>query len=193
LSIAKADIPMIIINSFFDLDEAYRFTNGSHEMRRFQTVCVDSISEIAEKLLGDEKARNKDARKAYGEMQDAIWTYVRLFRDLVGKNVYMTAKTIIRTNSDGTSIAGAMLPGQNLGPGLPYFFDEFFYMGIEHLPPPQVGTYRFLRTMQDNQFEAKDRSGALSPIEEPNLTKVFNKIRAAFHVGVPPPPPPPPR
>jgi phage nucleotide-binding protein len=38
----------------------------------FDTVCLDSISEISELLLQQEKARHKDPRKAYGEVQESV-------------------------------------------------------------------------------------------------------------------------
>jgi len=36
---------------------------------------------------------------------------------------------------------------------------------------------RYLRTDQDTQYVAKDRSGRLDEIEEPNLTKIITKIQ----------------
>ena len=36
--------------------------------------------------------------------------------------------------------------------------------------------YRYLQTEPDLYWESKDRSGRLDPIEEPDLTKLFNKV-----------------
>jgi len=69
LSIADTNLPFIEINSMDDLREAYKWLNGSAEASEFQSVALDSISEIAEVVLNTEKKVNKDPRAAYGAMQ----------------------------------------------------------------------------------------------------------------------------
>jgi phage nucleotide-binding protein len=178
LSIAQANIPVIVINSIKDMQDAYDWLRMSTDARNFDTVCLDSISEVAEVLLADGKRKSKDPRQAYGEMQDQIAVQIRLFRDLAGKNVYFTAKSELRSQPDGTMLYAASMPGQKTGQGLPYFFDEFFYLGIAQTP--EGVQYRYLQTRPDNQYEAKDRSGVLDAVEEPNLTKIFTKIRSGL-------------
>lgn len=177
---------MAIIKGIKDLEEAYQWLMMSTEAKGFDTICLDSISEIAEHCLSEEKVRNKDPRKAYGEMQDLVAVQIRLFRDLKQKNVYFTAKAELKENPDGAKMYGASMPGQKAGQGLPYFFDEFFYLGMGETPdlakPGEMIRYRFLQTQPDNQYEAKDRSGALAQIEKPDLTYVFDKIRNAHKI-----------
>ncbi len=60
LSIAGADVPYIEVNSYDSLMEAYRFVAESQEAAAFQSIAVDSISEIAELVLPHEKRTNKD-------------------------------------------------------------------------------------------------------------------------------------
>jgi hypothetical protein len=66
------------------------------------------------------------------------------------------------------------MPGAKLGNKLPYFFDEVFRLAVGQTP--QGEKYRFLQTQPDLQYEAKDRSGALAPVETPVLSAVFAKI-----------------
>jgi hypothetical protein len=70
------------------------------------------------------------------------------------------------------------MPGSKLGPQLPYLFDEVFRLGINKTP--QGEQYRFLQTQPDLQCDAKDRSGALDPIEQPDLNHVITKILGAM-------------
>lgn len=186
LSIAKAAIPMCEITSLAQLIEFYNFVTQSQEMQNFDTVCLDSITEIAERSLSEEKRSTKDPRKAYGEMMDKIAVQLRLFRDLPGKNVYFSAKAALQEQPDGTHMYVPSMPGKKTGEGLPYFFDEFFYLGVaEHDVPGANGAvvrskYRYLLTQRNLQFEAKDRSGALDEIERPDLNYIFTKIRNAY-------------
>ena len=105
-------------------------------------------------------------------------TLIRLFRDLPGKNVYVAAKMEpMKDEMTGVVKYGPSMPGSKLGSKIPYFFDEVFRLGVNKTP--QGETYRFLQTQPDLQFEAKDRSGALAPLEPPFLSACFAKILGA--------------
>lgn len=169
------DLPMIVIQSVDDLTEAYRWVSTSHEAKMFQSIGLDSLSEIAEVVLNNAKRQVKDPRQAYGELIEKMETLIRYFRDVPEKNVYMAAK-MEPTKDELTGVVkyGPSMPGAKLGAKLPYFFDEVFRLGINKTP--QGEEYRFLQTQPDLQFEAKDRSGSLAKMEYPFLTTVFNKI-----------------
>lgn len=169
------NMPMIEIRTVEDLTEAYRWCSQAAEARPFQTICLDSLSEIGEVVLNNAKRQVKDPRMAYGELLEKMETTVRLFRDLPGRNVVVSAK-MEPTKDELTGVVryGPAMPGAKLAVKLPYFFDEVFRLGVNKTP--QGESYRFLQTQPDLQFEAKDRSGALAPIEAPILSAVFAKI-----------------
>lgn len=172
------NMPIINITNVDDLTAAYEWCARSVEARQFASVGLDSISEIAEVVLNNAKRQVKDPRQAYGELIEKMETLVRAFRDLPGKNVYMAAK-MEPTKDELTGVVryGPSMPGAKLGSKLPYFFDEVFRLGVNKTP--QGESYRFLQTQPDLQFEAKDRSGALAPLEPPSLSAVFAKILGA--------------
>ncbi len=178
LSLQKFAIPMIEISKVEDLIEALNWCIGSAEAAQFQTIYMDSISEIAEVILTNAKRQVKDPRQAYGELIEKMMDTVRAFRDIKGKHVVMTAKQ--ETTKDallGTITIGPSMPGAKLGPALPYLFDEVFRLGVQKDPTGVL--YRFLQTEPDFQHDAKDRSGTLDPIEPPDLSHIFNKIMTA--------------
>lgn len=202
LSIASSAIPLCSIATLNDLIEFYNWCMGSTEARRFQTACIDSGTEIAERILGVEKIAKKDPRQAYGAMADLVADQIRKFRDIPHMNVYFTFKSALQEITDGVKMWTPMMPGKQTAASLPYYFDEFFYLGVAETPSPTPGqpniTYRYLQTAKTLQIEAKDRSGALEAIERPDLGYIFDKIRARVGTAVPimaapaPPPPPPP-
>ena len=176
LSLRHHDIPVIEISTVEDLTEAYNWAVSSAEAKSFQTICIDSISEIAEVVLANAKKQVKDPRQAYGELIEKTMMTIRAFRDLQGKHVYMAAKMEpFKDEATGIVRYIASMPGSKLGGQLPYLFDEVFRLGIGKVP--QTGQqYRFLQTQPDLQYEAKDRSGALEATEPPDLNFIFNKI-----------------
>jgi hypothetical protein len=169
------NIPLILISSVEDLREAYEWCTRSREAAQFQSIALDSVSEIAEVVLNNAKRQVKDPRQAYGELIEKMETLVRWFRDIPGKHVYMAAK-MEPSKDDLTGVVkyGPSMPGAKLGNKMPYFFDEVFRLGVNKTA--QGESYRFLQTQPDMQYQAKDRSGALAPVEYPHLAQVFSKI-----------------
>ena len=166
---------VILISTVDDLTDAYNWCARSAEANQFGTVCLDSISEIGEVVLNNARRLVKDPRQAYGELIEKMETLIRLFRDLNNKHVYMAAKMEpIKDATTGAVKYGPSMPGSKLGNNLPYFFDEVFRLGVNKTP--QGESYRFIQTQPDLQYEAKDRSGSLAPMEPPFLTDIFNKI-----------------
>ena len=169
------NMPMILIENIDDLIDAYNWCASSAEARQFQSVGLDSLTEVAEVILNNAKKQVKDARQAYGELISKMENTVRLFRDLPQKHVLMVAKTEpLKDDLSGVVKYSPAMPGSKLGPKLAYFFDEVFYVGVNN--HPQHGKYRYLQTQPDLQRVAKDRSGALAEMEAPNMTSVINKI-----------------
>lgn len=172
------NLPVIQIKTVDDLTQAYNWLLQSPDAQQFQTVCIDSLSEIAEVVLNNAKRQVKDPRQAYGELMEKMESAIRLFRDLPGRNVYMAAK-MEPAKDELTGVVKYLpaMPGSKLGPKLPYFFDEVMRLGVNK--DPQGNSYRFFQTQPDLQYEAKDRSGALATIESPHLGYIFSKIQGA--------------
>ena len=177
LSIRGSNLPYIPINAMTDLIEAYKWITESDEAKGFQSVALDSISEIAEVVLSAEKKISKDSRNAYGAMAEQMGDVIRAFRDLPGKHVYFSAKVEKAQDEMGRMLYSPSMPGKQLGPALPYYFDEVFALRMERMADGEV--QRALLTFKDDTWEGKDRSGQLSPWEEPDLGAIIRKIGGA--------------
>ncbi len=170
MSLQDVDIPVININTKEDLGEAYEFLTESEEGKKFETICLDSITDIAEVTLHDLKMHTKDGRQVYGELADSMGGAIRSFRDIPGRNIYFTAKA--KRTENGGFIPS--MPGQQLVTNLPYWFDLVLAMRKGETEEGKL--FRYLQTSDDLYWEAKDRSGKLSDMEEPDLAKLFKKV-----------------
>lgn len=178
LSLRGHDIPVIEVKTLADVHEAYRFITESSDAADFRWVCLDSISEIAEVCLAEEKAKTRDPRQAYGALQDEMGQLIRAFRDIPGRNVYFSAKQERKEDQvSGAQIYFPALPGAKLGQGVSYFFDLVFALRVERDADGNVT--RALQTGRDFQYEAKDRSGALEMYEPCDLRAIAQKIAGA--------------
>jgi phage nucleotide-binding protein len=177
LSIADTNLPFLEITSMAELQEAYKWLTSSAEAGEFQSVALDSISEIAEVVLNQEKKVNKDPRAAYGAMQEQMADVIRAFRDLPGKHVYMSAKLEKTQDEMGRVLYAPSMPGNKTGQSLPYFFDEVLALRVEK--DAEGFTRRALMTDGDGLWLAKDRSGKLEVWEDADLGEIIKKIGGA--------------
>ena len=174
LALADLEIPYLNVTNMTELNEAYEWLLNSKEADQFQSVAIDSISEIAEVVLNTEKKLTKDPRQAYGALQEQMTDLIRAFRDLPKKHVYMSAKTEKATDENGRILYSPSMPGNKLGQMLPYFFDEVLALRVER--DADGVTHRGLMCDSDGLWTAKDRSGKLSPWEDAELGAIIRKI-----------------
>lgn len=178
LTLRRQNIPVLVVSTIQDVWDAYTWCQTKAKAQGIKTICLDSISEITEKTLSAAKKKNNDGRAAYGDMATQTIDLVKAFRDLAGFNCIVTAKEETRTDPiTNVSRAGPTAPGQQVGPALPYLFDEVFHafkmtdnVGKEH---------HVLRTKASFSADAKDRSDVLDEIEYPDATNIINKIMTA--------------
>jgi phage nucleotide-binding protein len=175
LSIQDADLAYIEIKTIEDLREAYSYIM-SEEGAGFESIALDSISEIAEVILNAEKKIAKDPRQAYGAMQEQVSDLIRAFRDIPGKHVYMSAKLEKSTDEMGRILYAPSMPGNKTGQQLPYFFDEVLALRVER--DTEGNVQRALMCDSDGLWQAKDRSGKLTAWEAPDLGAIVEKINA---------------
>ena len=174
LSIADADVPFVEVSSYDTLMEAYRWVTESDEAKHFESIALDSISEIAEVVLNHEKKIAKDPRQAYGAMQEQMSDIIRAFRDIPSKHVYFTAKCEKATDETGRILYAPSMPGNKTGQQLPYFFDEVLALRVEK--DAEGNAQRALMCDSDGIWQAKDRSGKLDTWEAPDLGAIIRKI-----------------
>lgn len=173
LSIQDAGLPYIEVNSMDDLKEAFSWVSGENG-NEYDSVILDSLSEIGEVVLIHEKEVNKDGRAAYGEMATQMTSLIRAFRDLPGKNVLMTAKMEKAQDENGRLLFSPSMPGAKVSQQLAYFFDLVLALRVEK--DAEGNTQRALMCDSDGLWAAKDRSGKLDAWEAPDLGAVIRKI-----------------
>tara|TARA_R100000742_G_C4279570_1_gene104542 strand:- start:6453 stop:7178 length:726 start_codon:yes stop_codon:yes gene_type:complete len=142
----------------------------------YDTVCLDSISEMSEILLNFEKARHKDPRMAYGNVQESVTNVMRAYRDLHMHVVFVSKME--KQNVDNVMQYEPKMVGTKLGQAITYFFDEVLALRVIEEQDDDGATVknRWLQTDVGQGYTAKDRSGKLEGFETPDLTSVIGKL-----------------
>lgn len=173
LSLANIDVDSVHVKNLNDIKEVYKFLlKGEHD---YQTVCIDSLSEVAEQILVEYKAVERDPRAAYGKMADEIFAIVRSFKKLPIHTFFITKQTKVVDEFIGRTTFGPSYPGKQLEQNLQYHIDLVLAMRIGQKDGKK---FRYLQSQPDVQYDAKDRSGKLDAKERPDLTALIAKIQA---------------
>jgi hypothetical protein len=169
LSLADVDCDYVEVKNKKELIDTYKDLKNSSD---YDTICLDSISEICEVLITQILPNHKDGRQAYGELAQVVMPILRDFRDIRGKHVIFSCKLKRYTDEDtGKTTEDMLLPGNVLPHQVTYLVDELFKM-----KPDKKGDGAILQTRPDKVSFAKDRSGALDLEEIPNMSKIIEKI-----------------
>ena len=170
LTLANMDLPVIEIAKPGDLQAAFKQVKKDMDM--FDTVCIDSLSEIAEVLLAAYKPNFKDKRQAYGQMADEMMDFTKAFRGFP-KHVLMTSKMKpLEDEHTGIVTYRPFMPGKAFTDQLPYYFDVVACMRVK-----QKGQ-RYLQMQPSPTHLAKTRDpfGVVSSEEEPDMRLLIDKI-----------------
>lgn len=156
------------------IDDFFKWFLESKESDNFDTLGIDSISQIAEIHLKAELKRNKDGRKAYGEMSRKVCEIADNLYFRRYKHIYLIAKQS-QTDLNGISFKTPYFPGQDLNVKIPHQFDIIMQLAKRNVPGIQKPTAAFL-TCESFEALARDRSGKLAELEPPDLNYIISKI-----------------
>jgi phage nucleotide-binding protein len=172
-AVADLQAPGLEVNNIADFNQAYQIVMGP-QCAEYDTVLIDSISEIAEQILAAEKFQVNDPRQAYGALIDQMIALLKSFRDISGKNIVLLAKEETFQAEGIPACYRPSLPGSKLGNAVPYLFDVVLHMQSD------FSGARTFKTQPDGISKAKDRSGKLLPVEDANhgLQYIIDKILA---------------
>jgi len=155
------------------IDEFFDWIMRSPEAKAFDTVCIDSVSQVAELFLARELTKWKDGRKAYGEMARAVMKHLNDLYYLPEKHTYLIAKQGL-FEEDGGVLRKPYFPGKELNVQVPHMYDEVWHIGLNNVPG-QPTPVLAIRTRATFGTFARDRSGRMNELEFPELSSLFAK------------------
>lgn len=160
-------IDILSLDNVYDLTEVLKPEN----IKEYNTVVLDSLTEIMKKLVDKVKGTKEQATmQDWGKIISQMETYVRKFRDL-NKNVIICALESEKED-DGTILKRPSISGKNLPNDIIGFMDICLY-----LENTQQG--RIAHTEPSNKFYAKNRGGKLPSIikqEDLNIKSIYEKV-----------------
>lgn len=174
LSMRGSNIPAYEAYTGAKIDEFMEWWFKSTETKNFDTLAVDSASQMADTYLqdalnGKSKSGNKvHGKAAYGELAIETMKHLRPLFYQPLKHCYIVCKQMVE---DG--VKKPYFPGQQLNTEVPHLYDAILHLGIHNVP--QVGQVLSFQCRQSIDTIARDRSGKLNEFEEPHFGKLVSK------------------
>ena len=169
------------IDSFEDIKEAYRGIKNNPALAKYDTIVIDSLTELQkicmDHILAEEK-KDTPTIKDWGSLLARMTGIIRAFRDLDRNLIVTCLSERYEDPENGTNRISPMLQGK-IKDGLPQYFDEVFYLFTQQKQSEDKKTIvvtRKLQTVGTDRVVAKDRSGMLAPLEEPDFCSIYDKI-----------------
>lgn len=157
-----------LIDSFFDW-----WFSDSKEINNFDTLAIDSASEMCDIYLKEAEKTNKHGLAAYGEMARIVSKHLNKLYFMPNKHAYIVAKQEI-ISDNGFTYKRPYYPGKQLPVEMPHKFDNIIHVDI--YPIPGVGQVKAFRCLGTIDTMARDRSGLLNEYEEPHFGKLVLKV-----------------
>lgn len=176
LSMRGSKIPTYEAYTVQAVDGFFKWFFNSAETKNFDTLAIDSGSQIADIYLLDAQKNNKHGLKAYGEMAEATMGHLRTLYYTKYKHVYLIGKEEIK-DLDGQSMRRPYFPGNVLPIQVPHLYD--FILRLSKVIVPNIGETLAFQCNGTYNVMARNRTGNLDDYEEPHFGKLVDKAMNA--------------
>ena len=168
LSMRNSKVPTWIGDTKTKIDEFFKWFENSSEANNFDTLAIDSTSEICNICLNESKKAH--GLQQYGEMADYAMPYFRRMYFKREKHMYFIAKEELTV--DGKRRPS--YPGQQLPKDMPHLYD--CVLRLAKVPVPQVGETLAFQCNGSVDIVARNRTGTLDNFEPPDFSALVKKV-----------------
>src|SRR5258708_2508772 len=183
LSMRGSKIPTYEAYTSQRIDEFFKWFFNSTETKNFDTLGIDSGSQIADVYLqaalsGTSKAGNKKhGMAAYGEMADNTMEHLRTLFYTRYKHTYVICKEEI-ADVELQSLRRPYFPGKVLPVQVPHMYDFLIRLAKTNVPGV-VGETLAFQCVGNMNVLARNRTGNLNEFEPPNFGALVTKAMSA--------------
>jgi len=150
------------------IDDFFKWFFNSSETKNFDTLAIDSASQLSDIYLQKALKTNKHGLKAYGDMADDVMSHLRPLFYTKEKHTYVICKQKIEAG-----LARPYFPGNQLNIDVPHLYDFLLHLGIHNVP--NMGQVRSLQCNESYDVLARNRTGNLNDYEPPDFGLLVKK------------------
>lgn len=181
LSLRKSETPSYPAFTASAIDGFFQWFTQSNEAKNFDTLIIDSVSQMALTYLQFEAAKGSKGGneghglKIYGAMATTVMKHMTSLYFMPMKHIIGIAKQEM-VEITGINYRRPNFPGRVLPIDIPHLFDEILHLC--KIPDGKGGETAAFRCQGNFETMARDRSGVLREFEPPNISHLIAKIMA---------------
>lgn len=168
LSMRNSNVPTWIGNTKARIDEFMKWFELSPEAKNYDTLAIDSTSQMCDIALSESKAKHGLAQ--YGEMADYVYPYMERLYFTREKHMFLIAKEEL--TSDGKR--RPYYPGKFLPIQIPHKYDCI--LRLARVPIPNVGEQLAFQCNGTMDIIARNRTGTLADFEPADFSQLVKKV-----------------
>ncbi len=168
LSMRQSNVPTWIGHTKARIDEFMKWFELSTEAKQFDTLAIDSTSQMCSIALDESKAKHGLAQ--YGDMADYVMPYMKRLYFMQEKHCFLIAKEELTTDGKRRPL----FPGKFLPAEIPHLYDCI--LRLAKVPVPNVGETLAFQCNGSIDVIARNRTGTLADFEPPDFTALIKKV-----------------
>lgn len=172
LSMRNSSVPTFFAPDADKIDEFFKWFFHSKEPEAFDTLALDSVSQMCELYLQRAQKQNKHGLAAYGQMARDVMSQLNPLFYMQKKHAYLIAKQQT-LNSNGSNTKIPYFPGQQLPVDVPHLYDFILHLDTQNVPG--VGQVKAFRCIGSMDTVARNRTGNLDEFEPPHFGNLVTK------------------
>lgn len=172
LSMRNSNVPTFQAFTAAAIDDFFKWFFNSNETKNFDTLAVDSVSQMAEIYLQAALKTNKHGLAAYGEMARNTLNHLEMLYYFPHKHTYLIAKECTET-VNSISKRKPYFPGQQLPVEIPHKYDAILHLAIHNVPG--MGQVKSFLCNETIDAMARNRTGTLADFEPPDFGLLVQK------------------
>lgn len=177
LSLKGCNVPTYQAYTAAKIDEFFAWLKNSNETKNFDTIAVDSTSQMADIYLQEAKKTIKHGLQQYGDMAERTMKNLRDLYFLQQKHTYLIAKEEIKTVNN-TNYRRPFFPGQLLPIEVPHQFDAILHLAKVNILGVQ-GEQLAFRCVGSYDVMARERTGKAAEFEQPHFGNLVTKLMSS--------------
>lgn len=167
LSMRGSKVPTWVAPTKAKIDEFFKWFELSAESKKFDTLAIDSISQMCDICLSESKKAHGLAQ--YGEMSDYVYPYLERLYFMPSKHMYLIAKEQVTD----AGVRRPYFPGKYLPTQIPHKFDCILRTAKVNVP--NVGETLAFQCDGSYDIIARNRTGNLNFYEPPDFAALIKK------------------
>lgn len=169
LSMRNSNVPTWIAPTTAKIDEFFKWFELSAEAKNFDTLAVDSISQMCDISLVDAKKKHTHGLQQYGAMAEYVYPYLERLYFMPQKHMFLIAKE----ETTDIGIRRPYFPGKVLATQVPHKYDCI--LRLAKVPIPGVGEKLAFQCNGTYDVVARNRFGTLADFEPPDIGELIKK------------------